>query len=292
MLAIAITRTMTAPISATLSKARSRSKEYAITMNSPASNSHTGTDSRNSTTTLRGLRSEIRPPKSMSTASAARDSSLARKRTQRGLRPPSGPVRRQRDQHEHGEAEHERQREPGDEQRPRHARQPAEPLGDPEHRHEQAYEGYRRQQRQGVQQPLDEDRHQRRRLADALPLADVVAAHQLADAHRQQVVRHVADDNDGVQPDDAHVLQVPQQVLPAQRPEQQRYQVEAGSREHERVVGLRQRVEEPLQVYGEHEQRQKDDADGYSYPELGAAGQMTTPGTMIQDNAPRSGDTG
>ena len=76
MLAMAITRTMAAPISARLSKARSRSKEYAITMKSPASNSHTGTDSRNSTTTLRGLRSDMRPPRSMSTASAPRDSSL------------------------------------------------------------------------------------------------------------------------------------------------------------------------------------------------------------------------
>ena len=210
-----------------------------------------------------------------------------RKRTQRGLRPPSGPVRRKGGQHEAGEADHERQRDPGDEQRPRHAPLPAEPLGDPEHRHEQADERDRRQQRQGVQQPLDEDRHQRRRLADALPLADVVAAHQLAYAHRQQVVRHVADDDDRVQPDDADVLQVPQQPLPAQRPEQQRDQVETSRRDHQRVVGLRQRVEEPLQVYREDEQRQEDDADGYSYPELGAAGQMKTPGTMIQERAPR-----
>ena len=170
--------------------------------------------------------------------------------------------------HKHGERRREWHAYHCGEEGPRQARYVSETLRHRVQGHEDGNDRYEHYEGEGVHQALDEDGCERGSLAYALPLADVVAAHDLADAEGQQVVGHVSHDHYRVEPGDRDLPHVAHQHLPAGSPKQQGDLVEEDGGDDVPVVGSGKGVDEPVPVDGDEEQGQGCRPQAQPEPEL------------------------
>jgi hypothetical protein len=94
------------------------------------------------------------------------------------------------------------------------------PGDDPAHAQDEDRHGGDGDDDGDVHHPLDDDRAERRRPAQSLPIAEVVTAHQLTEAGRQDVVGQVADQQVRQHGPEADRRDRAQQALPADRAEE------------------------------------------------------------------------